>query len=301
MVQVVEPAHPFNEYQHDGKRLKGYNGHAYPSLPELNVFSHGKHTEEQREPPLNMHLSVIGNESGLPDPNGVPHASDLTSPIRSNSQSCRSHATAPCTHHNHMGAPQQQYAPPPQNQSIMHLQGSEKAPTSASETSQTSPLPLQLMPINTNNHHSVSPQFSVENNAQYSAPGNQSYGPSNGGSRDQMPVHGGGGSQGGWASQNQNMVPNRTPVSNVMPQQADRGYSSAGRSMSGVSSQGAGGLVKSGSMVGEPPCAACKSLRRKCTTDCLLLPFFPRSDPDKFAHVHKVFGASNVTKILQVR
>lgn len=54
-----------------------------------------------------------------------------------------------------------------------------------------------------------------------------------------------------------------------------------------------------GPSVGEPPCAACKSLRRKCTKDCIFLPYFPRDDPEKFARVHKVFGASNVAKMLQ--
>lgn len=52
-------------------------------------------------------------------------------------------------------------------------------------------------------------------------------------------------------------------------------------------------------VVTEPPCAACKSLRRKCTRDCIFLPYFPRDDPEKFARVHKVFGASNVSKMLQ--
>ncbi|CAI5492617.1 unnamed protein product [Closterium sp. Naga37s-1] len=49
----------------------------------------------------------------------------------------------------------------------------------------------------------------------------------------------------------------------------------------------------------DPPCAACKSLRRKCTRECLLLPYFPRNQPEKFHVVHKVFGASNVSKMLQ--
>eukprot|EP00897_Mesotaenium_endlicherianum_P009584 jgi/Mesen1/8654/ME000502S08015 len=51
-------------------------------------------------------------------------------------------------------------------------------------------------------------------------------------------------------------------------------------------------------LTGDPPCAACKSLRRKCTRECIFLPYFPRDDPDKFARVHKVFGASNVAKML---
>lgn len=46
------------------------------------------------------------------------------------------------------------------------------------------------------------------------------------------------------------------------------------------------------------PCAACKFLRRKCTLECVFAPYFPPDQPQKFANVHKVFGASNVAKIL---
>lgn len=46
------------------------------------------------------------------------------------------------------------------------------------------------------------------------------------------------------------------------------------------------------------PCAACKFLRRKCTLECVYAPYFPADQPQKFANVHKVFGASNVAKIL---
>ncbi|OMO51103.1 hypothetical protein COLO4_37818 [Corchorus olitorius] len=46
------------------------------------------------------------------------------------------------------------------------------------------------------------------------------------------------------------------------------------------------------------PCAACKILRQKCTQECVLAPYFPPDNPQKFATVHKVFGKSNVAKIL---
>ncbi|KAJ0101881.1 hypothetical protein Patl1_06648 [Pistacia atlantica] len=45
-------------------------------------------------------------------------------------------------------------------------------------------------------------------------------------------------------------------------------------------------------------CAACKLLKRKCTTTCIFAPYFRSDEPKKFAKVHKVFGASNVSKIL---
>ncbi|CAK9314676.1 unnamed protein product [Citrullus colocynthis] len=47
------------------------------------------------------------------------------------------------------------------------------------------------------------------------------------------------------------------------------------------------------------PCAACKLLRRRCAQDCVFAPYFPADEPHKFASVHKVFGASNVNKMLQ--
>ncbi|KAK4276376.1 hypothetical protein QN277_019332 [Acacia crassicarpa] len=52
------------------------------------------------------------------------------------------------------------------------------------------------------------------------------------------------------------------------------------------------------STTAKPPCAACKIQRRKCTPECMFAPYFPADNPRKFACVRKVFGASNVTKIL---
>ncbi|XP_015874639.2 LOB domain-containing protein 12 [Ziziphus jujuba] len=52
-------------------------------------------------------------------------------------------------------------------------------------------------------------------------------------------------------------------------------------------------------MGGSSPCASCKLLRRRCAKDCIFAPYFPSDDPRKFAIVHKVFGASNVSKMLQ--
>ncbi|XP_078432133.1 LOB domain-containing protein 25-like [Wolffia australiana] len=46
------------------------------------------------------------------------------------------------------------------------------------------------------------------------------------------------------------------------------------------------------------PCAACKFLRRKCIAGCIFAPYFPPEEPQKFSNVHKIFGASNVTKLL---
>ena len=59
----------------------------------------------------------------------------------------------------------------------------------------------------------------------------------------------------------------------------------------GLRKQGGGGAA---------PCAACKLLRRRCGEECVFAPYFPADQPHKFANVHKVFGASNVNKMLQV-
>ncbi|KAI4382896.1 hypothetical protein MLD38_008798 [Melastoma candidum] len=47
------------------------------------------------------------------------------------------------------------------------------------------------------------------------------------------------------------------------------------------------------------PCAACKLLRRRCAQECPFSPYFSPHEPEKFACVHKVFGASNVSKMLK--
>ncbi|QHO46903.1 hypothetical protein HN51_016359 [Arachis hypogaea] len=48
-----------------------------------------------------------------------------------------------------------------------------------------------------------------------------------------------------------------------------------------------------------PPCGACKFLRRKCISGCIFAPHFGSDQgAARFAAVHKVFGASNVSKLL---
>lgn len=46
------------------------------------------------------------------------------------------------------------------------------------------------------------------------------------------------------------------------------------------------------------PCAACKLLRRRCAQECPFAPYFSPLEPQKFASVHKIYGASNVSKML---
>ncbi|KAJ4955987.1 hypothetical protein NE237_012770 [Protea cynaroides] len=50
---------------------------------------------------------------------------------------------------------------------------------------------------------------------------------------------------------------------------------------------------------GGGPCGACKFLRRKCVKGCIFAPYFDSEEgTSHFAAVHKVFGASNVSKLL---
>ncbi|KAH9324893.1 hypothetical protein KI387_005071 [Taxus chinensis] len=49
------------------------------------------------------------------------------------------------------------------------------------------------------------------------------------------------------------------------------------------------------------PCGACKFLRRKCVKGCVFAPFFSTEElgASQFAAIHKIFGASNFSKLLQ--
>ncbi|KAK3429915.1 LOB domain-containing protein 19 [Eucalyptus grandis] len=61
-----------------------------------------------------------------------------------------------------------------------------------------------------------------------------------------------------------------------------------GSSSSSTASGGGGG-----------PCGACKFLRRKCVRGCVFAPYFDADQgPAHFAAVHRVFGASNASKLL---
>ncbi|KAF7101373.1 hypothetical protein CFC21_102730 [Triticum aestivum] len=70
-----------------------------------------------------------------------------------------------------------------------------------------------------------------------------------------------------------------------------------GPSGSGSGSGGVGGGGLGGG--GGGPCGACKFLRRKCVSECIFAPYFDSEQgAAHFAAVHKVFGASNVSKLL---
>eukprot|EP00253_Pinus_taeda_P007854 PITA_07854 len=46
-------------------------------------------------------------------------------------------------------------------------------------------------------------------------------------------------------------------------------------------------------------CSGCRTQRKKCSDKCVLPPYFPQSEPQKFMLVHTVFGNGRVVKLLQ--
>ncbi|KAK6919909.1 Lateral organ boundaries, LOB, partial [Dillenia turbinata] len=46
-------------------------------------------------------------------------------------------------------------------------------------------------------------------------------------------------------------------------------------------------------------CAACKYLRKRCPSECIFSPYFPPNNPQRFACVHRIYGASNIGRMLQ--
>ncbi|KAF8099672.1 hypothetical protein N665_0238s0001 [Sinapis alba] len=77
--------------------------------------------------------------------------------------------------------------------------------------------------------------------------------------------------------------------------------SGGGNTVTSVGGGGCGGGSSSGGGGGSSggPCGACKFLRRKCVPGCIFAPYFDSEQGSAyFAAVHKVFGASNVSKLL---
>ncbi|OAY81385.1 LOB domain-containing protein 20, partial [Ananas comosus] len=95
---------------------------------------------------------------------------------------------------------------------------------------------------------------------------------------------------------------------------AKRSCSSRSRSRSSSNSSSSSSCVSGNGIAGggeerREPCGACKFLRRRCAAGCVFAPHFgggeqqqqsggASSSAARFAAVHKVFGASNVAKLL---
>lgn len=50
---------------------------------------------------------------------------------------------------------------------------------------------------------------------------------------------------------------------------------------------------------GQSACASCKHQRKRCDEKCVLSPYFPADRTLEFQAVHRVFGVSNVSKMVQ--
>ncbi|KAK7266175.1 hypothetical protein RIF29_18817 [Crotalaria pallida] len=46
-------------------------------------------------------------------------------------------------------------------------------------------------------------------------------------------------------------------------------------------------------------CAACNCFGKDCPQDCPFAPYFPAHDPQRFAVVHKIFGANNFEDVMK--
>lgn len=58
-------------------------------------------------------------------------------------------------------------------------------------------------------------------------------------------------------------------------------------------------MANNGELGNRYACAACKHQRRKCTQDCVFPPYFPGNQSEEFQLVHKIFGVSNLSKIIK--
>lgn len=86
-------------------------------------------------------------------------------------------------------------------------------------------------------------------------------------------------------------------MSSNNPSSSTGGVSAPGGGVTSGSTSSGGGSGGGGG--GGGPCGACKFLRRKCVAGCIFAPYFDSEQgAAHFAAVHKVFGASNVSKLL---
>ncbi|KAF8691767.1 hypothetical protein HU200_040162 [Digitaria exilis] len=68
--------------------------------------------------------------------------------------------------------------------------------------------------------------------------------------------------------------------------------------MAGAAAASGGAAAAAAAGAGSP-CGACKFLRRRCVPECVFAPYFSSDQgAARFAAIHKVFGASNASKLL---
>ncbi|CAL4886045.1 unnamed protein product [Urochloa decumbens] len=69
--------------------------------------------------------------------------------------------------------------------------------------------------------------------------------------------------------------------------------------MAGATASGGAAAAAAATPGAGSPCGACKFLRRRCVPECVFAPYFSSDQgAARFAAIHKVFGASNASKLL---
>ncbi|PAN09004.1 hypothetical protein PAHAL_1G451300 [Panicum hallii] len=69
--------------------------------------------------------------------------------------------------------------------------------------------------------------------------------------------------------------------------------------MAGATASGGAAAAAAAATGAGSPCGACKFLRRRCVPECVFAPYFSSDQgAARFAAIHKVFGASNASKLL---
>ncbi|CAN6273930.1 unnamed protein product [Urochloa humidicola] len=69
--------------------------------------------------------------------------------------------------------------------------------------------------------------------------------------------------------------------------------------MAGATATGGSATAAAAAPGAGSPCGACKFLRRRCVPECVFAPYFSSDQgAARFAAIHKVFGASNASKLL---
>ncbi|XP_042519187.1 LOB domain-containing protein 22-like [Macadamia integrifolia] len=94
------------------------------------------------------------------------------------------------------------------------------------------------------------------------------------------------------------MSSNSSIITNTLINNNNNSNSRGAVSNNGTSS-GSGSSTTNTSGSSQQACAACKYQRRKCTPGCTLAPYFPADQQRQFLNAHKLFGVSNILKIIR--
>lgn len=66
------------------------------------------------------------------------------------------------------------------------------------------------------------------------------------------------------------------------------------------STMSAGGIIEGNSSNSASKCASCRHQRRRCPNDCIFRPYFPLRKREEFESARRVFGVSNMERMLRI-